>query len=84
MKFTAYIAEIFSEGTCASFSRWATAATVLTACWILAHLVLVNRALPDPLVIASLAAWMTAPYGINKVMAAFTPPASTTLNPTPQ
>lgn len=80
MKFFTYLGDIFSSDNGASFGRWATGATVATGCWALFHLVRHNNALPDPLTLAALAAWMTSPYSINKVAALFAPTAST---PTP-
>lgn len=71
MRLFTYIGEIFSDGPAASFARWATCTTVSTGCWALVHLVRLNHALPGPLDLTALAAWMTAPYSINKVAAAF-------------
>lgn len=76
MKIFTYIAGVFSSDACASFSRWATAVTTTVGCWALVHLVLVNRALPDAIALGALATWMTAPYGINKLAAAFTKPTT--------
>ncbi len=74
MKIFSYIGSIFDQSLPVSFSRWATAATVATGCWSLIHLVRLNHALPDPTVLAALAFWMTSPYGINKIAAAFGKP----------
>jgi hypothetical protein len=74
MKIVEYIAAIFSADNCASFARWATACTVLTGCWAVVNVVRRSGTLPDPVQIAALALWMTSPYGINKVAAAFRPP----------
>ena len=71
----AYVGQVFSASSCASFARWATAATVATGCWALVHLVRVNHALPDAVALGALAGWMTAPYGINKLAAALRPDA---------
>jgi hypothetical protein len=71
VKFWAYIRTIFDDSCPASFSKWATAFTVGTSCWAVVHLVRVNHALPDPLVLGALSVWMTTPYGINKIAAAF-------------
>jgi hypothetical protein len=65
----AYIAAVFSSESTASFARWATAATVATGCWALIHLVRSNHALPPPVDLLALSAWMIAPYSINKVAA---------------
>jgi len=70
-RFTGYVSQVFDPNGAASFSRWATGATVGTSCWALVHLVRLNHALPDPLQLGALAAWMTAPYGLNRAMAAF-------------
>ncbi len=79
MKLFSYLAQIFDDSCPASFSRWATAATVLTACWAVIHLVRANHALPDPLELGALSIWMTTPYGINKVAAAFSGTDSNTV-----
>jgi hypothetical protein len=81
MRLFAYIGEVFSAGAPASFSRWATAATVSTGCWALVHLVRLNHALPDPTELAALAFWMTTPYGINKIAAAVAPKTPAELIP---
>jgi hypothetical protein len=73
MKALGYIGQIFSGENCASFARWATAATISIGCWAMIHLVRLNHKLPDAMEIGALAAWMTAPYSINKVAAAFQP-----------
>jgi hypothetical protein len=66
-----YVREIFDESTPASFSRWATAATVLTGCWAVVHIVRHGHQLPDPLQLGALAAWMVAPYSVHKVAGVF-------------
>ena len=75
-RFTTYVAQVFDPNGAASFSRWATLATVVTSCWAIVHLVRVNHALPDALQLGALAAWMTAPYGFNRAMAAFGRPTA--------
>ena len=74
MRLFTYIASIFNESMPSSFSRWATAFTVLTGCWAVIHLVRLNHALPGPADLAALAFWMTSPYGINKIAAAWGAP----------
>lgn len=69
-----YIKEIFSSENCASFARWSTGVTVVAGTYSLVHLVRHNHALPDPTQLVALAAWMTAPYGISKMTAAFAKP----------
>lgn len=76
MRIFDYIGRVFGGDTTASFARWATAATVATGCWALVHLVRQNHALPGPLDLGALAMWMTAPYGINKIAAAFPAPSA--------
>jgi hypothetical protein len=66
-----YLCAIFSSSNVASFSRWATACTVLTGCWAVIHLTRINHALPGPADLAALAFWMTSPYGINKIAGAW-------------
>jgi hypothetical protein len=74
MKIFSYIASIFDESAPSSFSRWATAFTVLTGCWAVIYLVRTNHALPGPADLLALGVWMTSPYGINKIAAAWGAP----------
>jgi hypothetical protein len=67
----AYIADIFDATTPTSFSRWATAVTILVGSWALVHIVRRTHALPDPLQLGALAAWMVSPYSVNKVVGIF-------------
>lgn len=76
MRLFVYIGEVFSSSSAGSFARWATAATIATGCWALVYLVRTNKVLPNAIDLAALAAWMTAPYGINKLAAMFQKPAS--------
>jgi hypothetical protein len=62
---------VFSSDSCNSFSRSATALTVVTGAWSLVYLVLKNHDLPDPMKIAALAGWMTSPYAVNQARVAF-------------
>ena len=67
-----YIKSVFSDDSCASFARWATAVTVLTSCGCLAYLVITTHALPDATSLGGLSLFATAPYGIGKLAQAFT------------
>jgi hypothetical protein len=71
-----FLKDMFSSSACASFGRAATAVTVLVGCGCLIYVTLHNHRLPDPLELGALAAWMTAPYSINKLTAIFQPPSS--------
>lgn len=66
-----FFKDMFSESSAASFSRGATAVTVLTACWSIVYLVRHNRALPDAITLGALATWMVAPYGVGKIAGIF-------------
>lgn len=70
-KLVHYIAQVFDAAGSASFSRWATAVTVLSGVFSMLYLVLHNHALPEPLQIGALAAWMVSPYSVNKASGFF-------------
>lgn len=67
-----FIKSVFSEpdGT-GSFSRCATAVTIVCGVSILCYLIWRNGSLPDATVLAALGAWMVAPYTANSVRRCF-------------
>ncbi len=66
-----YLQSVFSAEDCASFSRWATAVTVLASCGCLIFVTVTRHALPEAASLGSLSVFATAPYGIGKIAQAF-------------
>ena len=66
-----YIQSVFSAEDCASFSRWATAVTVLASCGCVVFVTVKTHALPEAASLGALSVFSTAPYGIGKIAQTF-------------
>ncbi len=72
MQGQSFLRGVFSEGDgTPSFARVACIPTILTACCSILFLVFKNHAAPDALILGAYAVFAVAPYGTNKVVAAF-------------